>query len=288
MNPFWSLVAIVLIFILSELSYTYIENPLRKGIQGLKIKSYKPLIVVASFSLIGTIGLFTAFSSKQADRNLFAEQLKKELVKKNAEVKRQNSIAQSNRELSSFISANQSNPLNDQQKDFIKNIGINEIQFKKGANKKITGIGDSVMLAISPDLQFIFPQAVINAQVGRHTLDVIPILQQLKEQKKLDNNILMMIGMNGEIKPEQIDQIKKIIGKKRQVYWVNNYAAGRVWIDPNNQVLKDAAKKMQNLHIIDWFDIVNKNNNLVVQDGVHPTQDGTRIITREIINQILK
>ncbi|MDR0899381.1 MAG: acetyltransferase [Lactobacillaceae bacterium] len=284
---------VVLILFFAELSYQLVENNFRKGIKTAKVSKFMVLPMMA-FIVFLFVGNFLGLTSGYATHNYAAIKLKKDLNKKSSEIKKKNKEAlEARKESSSEVVSSQpsqetSEISSSEQPDVASSSSQSEVQTNTTdlSNIEMTGIGDSVMIAVSSSLQSIFPKTIFDAQVGRHTLDAVSVLNNLNASNQLDQNLLLIIGMNGTITPDQVQQIMDIVGPDRNVFWVNNYAAGRPWIDGNNFVLNEQAKIHPNLHVIDWFDQVNANPNLVVSDGTHPTYEGIEVMDRLITDKI--
>ncbi|AZZ61343.1 acetyltransferase [Oenococcus sp. UCMA 16435] len=283
---FRSLISVLIILIVSELSYRLIEMPFRHGFIFHSTKlvfNWKTIlsIVIAVFAIGGTA---SGFVSKNAVRSKDADQLQRKLNRSSKMIDKQNSKAVQERK-SSSSTASVSSIADSHEQQLASIFGTNSKNIHKVESLNITAIGDSVLLDVGPDIQWVMPKTIVNAKVGRHTLDAINILRHLKKEGKLDPIILMIIGTNGEISAQNIQEVRSIAGS-RQVYWVNSFSGGKPWEGPNNQLLNEASKKDRRLHIIDWYDSARSHPEWFSPDGIHPQRTGNRIMTTMIINSI--
>lgn len=291
-----SCVSVITILIVADLSYRFIEMPFRHGLVWPKHPTAWNLqtILMTCLAVFSITGTALGLTSKSATRSKAADQLQHELMNSSKKIAKQNSQAANQRsksaassKVASSSTSRQNSSANanskDQQMAAVFNTSSQNIQ--KVQSLSITAIGDSVLLDVGPDLQLAMPKTFVNAKIGRHTIDAVNVVDNLKKAGKLDNILLMMIGTNGEISPQNIQQIRQIAGS-RQIYWVNSFSNGRPWEAPNNQVLATAAQHDPNLHIVDWYDGARAHREWFSPDGIHPQQAGNRAMTTMIIDTI--
>ena len=85
--------------------------------------------------------------------------------------------------------------------------------------------------------------------------------------------VLIGLGTNSAITPDQLDQIRNMIGPDRVLVLVNAHG-DRTWIPPTNQVLADyAAAHSDNVVLVDWNATANANAQVLGSDGIHPSMD---------------
>ena len=147
---------------------------------------------------------------------------------------------------------------------------------------KVTGIGDSIMVRTTSDLKQIFDHFNVNAKVGRQVSEAPAVISQLKADNAIQKNVLINLGTNGPTSAAEIDGIIDQIGSNHQIYWVNTRVQGKDWQDPNNQLIAAAAKKYNNVHLIDWLYVAQDNDNWFVKDNLHPNSLGEREYTATV------
>lgn len=266
-----TVIEISLILIISELSYRYIERPLARfdysrTLQVVKgwfktpiISKQKPWLIPATLVVIvALVGFVTApKDSVTADQ--------KQLQAKIAESKK---LAE------------------ESQKDSEKNDGtvdqaildkyeLTVEQGKKAQKLQLTAFGDSVMLDAATDLKEVYPQVVVDGDVGRQLYASEPYIEELKKQNLLKDTVLIGLGTNGAFTEAQFDTIMSALGD-RKVYWVNVRVPTKRWQNDVNAMLADMAKKYDNLTLIDWYDYSNGHSDWFYDDQVHPNPEGMK------------
>lgn len=266
-----TVIEISLILIISELSYRYIERPLARfdysrTLQVVKgwfktpiISKQKPWLIPATLVVIvALVGFVTApKDSVTADQ--------KQLQAKIAESKK---LAE------------------ESQKDSEKNDGtvdqaildkyeLTVEQGKKAQKLQLTAFGDSVMLDAATDLKEVYPQVVVDGDVGRQLYASESYIEELKKQNLLKDTVLIGLGTNGAFTEAQFDTIMSALGD-RKVYWVNVRVPTKRWQNDVNAMLADMAKKYDNLTLIDWYDYSNGHSDWFYDDQVHPNPEGMK------------
>ena len=138
---------------------------------------------------------------------------------------------------------------------------------------QITAIGDSVMLASSQGLSEVFPGIQTDASVSRSIMVAPELIGNALSAGSLRQWVLIGLGTNSAITPDQLDQIRNMIGPDRVLVLVNAHG-DRTWIPPTNQVLADyAAAHPDNVVLVDWNATANANAQVLGSDGIHPSMD---------------
>lgn len=138
---------------------------------------------------------------------------------------------------------------------------------------QITAIGDSVMLASSQGLSEVFPGIQTDASVSRSIMVAPELIGNDLSAGSLRQWVLIGLGTNSAITPDQLDQIRNMIGLDRVLVLVNAHG-DRTWIPPTNQVLADyAAAHPDNVVLVDWDATANANAQVLGSDGIHPSMD---------------
>lgn len=283
------IIEVLIVLALSELSYRYVENTFRhNGFFGQTIKKivssrnlfFSVIIVISCFILFIGHGL----ASTKAGMAQPETKLQKELKANQSEITKRNKQAAKSTKGGTVTT----NKLTNDQQAIIKKYSLNKAQYIAFKDLPFTAIGDSVMLDAAPYLQEVNSNMVVDAEVGRQSYQTPPIVSQMASQGKLSQNILIGLGTNGEIKRQDLDEMMKTFGSKRQVYWFNNFVQSRSWQNDNNQMLNDAAKKYKNLHIVNWHDLAKQHIDWFADDGVHQGPEGDRNYVRLLVEAVGK
>jgi hypothetical protein len=164
--------------------------------------------------------------------------------------------------------------LSQADRDLMSKYSLTADQFSALRDQRVTAVGDSVMVDVAPDLQELMPNTVVNATVGRQAYSIPDILDSYESQGLLSQNVIISIGTNGTIGENDFKKVMDLVGKDRQVFWINGFA-NRDWVDKNNSFLSKQKNQYKNLHIIDWAALVKDHPDWLGDDKVHPNQEGS-------------
>ena len=143
----------------------------------------------------------------------------------------------------------------------------------------VTMIGDSVMLGSSPGILELMPEAHIDALSSRNVCEGFEVAQQLQQTGQLSDVVVVALGTNGpllEYEPyaSGMQNLLKVLGTERQIFWVTVYCSYSEWMAMNNQYLAELEKTRPNFHLIDWYPLALNNPAWLYSDGTHPNMDG--------------
>ena len=85
-----------------------------------------------------------------------------------------------------------------------------------------------------------------------------------------------------------LDNVMKLIGNKRRVFWINTHVPTRQWQGQVNDLLKQAQKRYHNLTIIDWYGYSKDHSSWYYQDQTHPTPNGSKYYSAYIVKNIVQ
>lgn len=139
----------------------------------------------------------------------------------------------------------------------------------KAHTAKVTAIGDSVMVDISPEMKQVFPHVLINGAVGRQFYDLPGIAQSLKAENKLADNVVVNLGTNGPPEKSDISRFLKVVGNQRQVYWINTHVPTQKWEGQTNHLIASTAKAHRNVHVVNWHSFSQDEPEWFASDQVH-------------------
>lgn len=289
-----TVIEILLIGLVTELSYRFVEKPLRyfnyrESFATLKNSFYAPLksrrkigfIFSGLLTLIAVVGIIVA-PTNQVDANQQALQKQIEQNKKAAD---KTETVQSSSETQQ---TDQTAESSEAPKSLAEKYSLSNREVTKAKNLKITAFGDSVLLAGSKGLTEIFPKMVVDGEVGRQLKDSPPLLQALKDKGELNDTVLLSLGTNGPFSQEDFAQIMSILGDKHQVFVLNTHVPTRRWQNDVNSTLEAVAKEYKNVHLIDWYGYSNAHSDWFYDDQVHPNEGGSIHYCSLIAKEILK
>lgn len=264
----------LLIIIVAQISWKFIENPIRKGalknirIKNLKIRnltlSCKLVLICAVFiSSIATFGLTTASKEKENTQKDKVEAVQEEQAKHPVAVweKPADEPPQNKEEQKEENPAQPKDPLT------------------------VTAVGDSIMIDITPYLKNTFPNIRIDAKIGRQMSQAIPAVEQLKNEGNLGSNIIIGLGTNGAFTKEQLASLIEVIGNERKIILINTRVP-RPWESLVNEKLKEAASSYKNVVLVDWYSASAGNKAYFEPDGVHLTKIGAEAYAALVAKEV--
>ena len=142
--------------------------------------------------------------------------------------------------------------------------------------RRVTAIGDSVMLASAAALQRALPGIYIDAQVSRQMPAGLAEVQSLAANGLLRPVVVVGLGTNGTVTSGQIRQLLAEIGPRRKLVLVNTYEA-RPWEHEVNSAVAAAARTYPNVTLANWLATIAPRTRLLWGDGVHPRPAGARL-----------
>ncbi|MHA8109969.1 acyltransferase family protein [Lactobacillaceae bacterium Melli_B4] len=296
-----AMIEIAMILFISELSYRFIERPVRhfdfKTLHAniaefFKIHSKfgkRRFWAIPVIALVIICGYGSTNDDIQADSN-DTSHLKSEITKNQQLVERNNDrlLKRQQQAAKHRHKPKVTKRLNANDKAVLKEYELTRAQVLGAKGLPITAIGDSIMADCSKDLQRVFPNAYISAQVGRQVWDAPAVVDQLKANNNLAPNVLLNLGTNSPMTVDQLERVIKAIGAGHQIYWINTHVPTRYWEGQVNRIIDGAAKRHRNFHVIDWHQASENQNQLFWDDHVHPNPTGNHkyvsLIARTIFN----
>ncbi|EGQ2844484.1 acetyltransferase [Staphylococcus pseudintermedius] len=269
--PLVYVVEILLMVLMAEFSYKFIEQPFRK--EGFNIFAFNHLknwrsqkvlrtwlvIILLIPTLLVMVGSFNRFAQKNNTR----------VTEVNTE------------EIDKLIT--QPLPLPQLEIDGFVVKGNKQ----KYASWKPLLIGDSVMVDIGDDFRSFVPKADINGKVGRQLVEATSLAKRQYQSYRDKNDIVVLeLGTNGDFTEEQLNSLLEQFGEA-DIYLVNTRVP-RSYESHVNQVLAKAAKKRANVTLVDWYSRSENHTEYFAPDGIHLQPPGVRALTNSIIQAIEK
>jgi hypothetical protein len=140
------------------------------------------------------------------------------------------------------------------------------------------------MLASAPELQRVLPGISIDAVVSRQFYTGVQIVASLASQGLLRPIVVVGLGTNGTVTPDEINQLLAAIGPARRLVLVNTYEA-RPWEAEVNNVLAATARGRRGVVLANWYTAIQNNTSLLA-DGIHPGPQGAAIYASVLLAAI--
>ncbi|MGF9769624.1 acyltransferase family protein [Bacillus albus] len=264
----------LLIIMIAQVSWKYIEKPIRQGaLRNIQFKNLRfqnvalgvklALICAVFVSSIAVFGLSNASKAKENP------QLDKGEVIQTQPAKHPVAVWE--------------NPTQETPKNQEESKEVDSAQPKNSPN--ITAIGDSVMIDIAPYLKNTFPDIRIDAQVGRQLSKAIPVVEQLKNEGNLGNYVIIGLGTNGAFTTEQLVSLIGLIGNERKMIFINTRVP-RPWESIVNERLKVTVSKYPNVTLVDWYAASAGKKDYFAPDGVHLTKVGAEAYAALVVKAV--
>ncbi len=149
---------------------------------------------------------------------------------------------------------------------------------------RITLIGDSVMVGAATALTQRLGPVRIDAAVNRQFGNAIDILRAIKDSGQLSDTVVVHMGTNGVITQGHMDAIMDILKDRKRVVFIN-LKVPRRWEQPDNDVIAANIAKYPNAVLIDWHAIGAAHPEYFYEDGIHLRPDGPRAYAELIAQQ---
>ena len=251
----WALYSlrILIVFALADISYRWIEVPVRNGAIELWIKGLKyrtPVVRARQKSLvaIAVVALFAATTTVSI-----------------------NAIERSN---DATDAAARSVDENGSGSDF------DPVASPNGK----TGLwiaGDSVILGIRSLLEGYEPVDLINARVGRQLPELIDVVRV--DVKSVPESIAIVnLGNNGAISEDRVRELFELL-KDQPYFVVVNAAVPRGWREANNEIITSVIDEYPNGRLVDWDRISTDRPEYFAPDGVHLVPTGANVYVSSIL-----
>jgi len=255
----WALYSlrVLIVFALADISYRYIETPVRRGyfelwFRGMK---YRTPSVRIRQKLSALLAVFVT---------IFATTL----VSINAIESADEIAAQ---ELAAQEAANSQKSEDDVITD--------------SATPGLWVTGDSVILGIRNVLASYERIELINARVGRQIDELIEVART--DQKFVaDSPVVLNLGNNNRLIESDVVELFEIVKDQPRVIVVNT-AVPRSWRDENNSIIASVSARYPNTTLIDWQKLSENHPEYFASDGVHLNPPGVNAYVSAIL-EVLK
>jgi len=146
-------------------------------------------------------------------------------------------------------------------------------------------IGDSVMTSARPALRDRFGRILIDAAVARQVKDGIAALERLKSEGRIGRVVIIHLGNNGRWLAAQVDRIMRILSGVERVVFVN-VRVPRRWEASNNQTLAAGVQRHAGRAVLlNWKKLWRTcPAKTFGKDGTHLSATGARCYSRLIAN----
>lgn len=151
--------------------------------------------------------------------------------------------------------------------------------------KQTLAIGDSVMLDIEPYLREAVPHVTIDGLVGRQLKDAINTSSNYRKFNSSTSAVILELGTNGPFTDEQLNELLDQFNKAH-IYLVNTRVP-RGWQEEVNNSIASADSR-SNVTVVDWYSLSSGQSQYFASDGVHLTKTGAKAYVSMLTNAMNK
>lgn len=137
----------------------------------------------------------------------------------------------------------------------------------------VTVIGDSVIIGVEPYLKEKLPEITVDGKVGRQMSQAQEVIDGLKTQGKLGDQIIIELGTNGPFKTKQLRSLLQSLSDKKRVLLITARVP-KGWQDTVNKDIKEVAGEFSNAKVVDWYSDSEGKEDYFYKDGVHLKPEG--------------
>ena len=148
----------------------------------------------------------------------------------------------------------------------------------------VLAIGDSVMLGAAEELaQY---GITVDAQKSRPFKAALPIVNYVKSVGALGNAVVIHLGTNSGTSQETIDGIMAPLAEVPLVIVLTNAVPDKDWEKPNNTLIRALPDRYPNVKVLDWKLLVDPNPKWTYDDGTHLRPIGQQRYTEAILEAL--
>ena len=138
-------------------------------------------------------------------------------------------------------------------------------------NTPTTAVGDSVMLAANQALEKTFPAMTIDADVSRMPDEIFTRIRERRHVGQLADVVVIGAGTNGRITTAGLTSILDLLKDRKRVILVTCHG-DKPWIRQSNAVIRKVGPRFAagNVRIADWDAYASAHRTQLFKDGIHP------------------
>lgn len=268
-NLTYTAIRLLVIFVLSSLTYEYIEKPINKNglFNQIKNSGFTLLLkntvfyAVSGLFIMGLFGIAMPFISTafiDTSKNITLDEQIKTNPKK----------------------------VNENNETFNENVNKDKAKEQQTKNKnevaikynQLILIGDSIGVNVGNRLLELYPNSIVDAKISRQLVDSIPIFKDYSSNDAEDTAVIIMLGTNGYFKEKNLEDIISLYPKSKKI--IINVKAPVSWETQVNEIFSEYANKHDDVVLIDWYSVATKHPEYLASDQTHLMTIG--------VNQLMK
>ena len=283
-----TLIEIVLSVVLAELSYRFIETPIRHGIIGeyLNILRSRPKsrqekkrqvqvarrslkVMAGTFVLTVSLILCMIFVPKKNALDT--------LQKREAKAKETGKMTE---EQLSKQKANGS-----ESDDTICTADLTDDEILEGLNLLL--IGDSIAVDVTDDFYEIFPNSVSDTKIGRITSLGKQVLDSYIDEKKWEGEGVIFASLSNSPINGELEAIREKIGKDMPLFLTTVRIPHDTFEEESNSKIKKFVEENDHTYLIDWYAASEGHDEYFDADDTHLLPAGAKAYAKCIKEAVL-
>ena len=283
-----TLIEIVLSVVLAELSYRFIETPIRHGIIGeyLNILRSRPKsrqekkrqIQVARRSLKVMAGTFVLTVSLILCM-IF-------VPKKNALdtlQKRESKAKETGKMTEEQLAKQKAN--GSESEDTICTTDLTDDEILEGLNLLL--VGDSIAVDVTDDFYEMFPNSVSDTKIGRITSLGKQVLDSYIDEKKWEGEGVIFVSLSNSPINGELEDIREKIGKDMPLFLTTVRIPHETFEEESNSKIKKFVEENDHTYLIDWYAASEGHDEYFDADDTHLLPAGAKAYAKCIKEAVL-
>ena len=255
---------------LTELSYTYIETPVRRhGLVGWLRRSVqlRPRQLVPLGGGLTALALLVGLGVSSQPNQTAAQQ----------------AIAAGGEYLT--VSSTTPPPTSDPDAETAEPTAEESASPFTGA--EVTVVGDSVTVAAAPSLEASLPGVAVDAEVSRSVYAAQSVLETA-DAAGARPCVVVSLATNGPVETSQLDSILEYLGSTRKLVLVTGYGPARTtWIPEADETIRAfAAAHPDQVAVADWEAAISAHPELLYDDQIHPLPEGGDLYAQTVADAV--
>ncbi len=133
--------------------------------------------------------------------------------------------------------------------------------------------GDSVVLSARESLRNVIGKISIDAAVSRQPEVIADRIRLRRDERRLGPDVIIHMGTNGLVQESELKPILDELSDRDRVVVVN-VRVPRVWMNPTNETIANLVAQYPNARLADWNSVSKGKKGYFAPDGVHLTKTG--------------
>ena len=283
-----TLIEIVLSVVLAELSYRFIETPIRHGIIGeyLNILRSRPKsrqekkrqVQVARRSLKVMAGTFVLTVSLILCMIFVPKKNALDTLQKR-EAKAKETVKMTEEQLAKQ-KANGS-----ESEDTICTANLTDDEILEGLNLLL--IGDSIAVDVTDDFYEMFPNSVSDTKIGRITSLGKQVLDSYIDEKKWKGEGVIFASLSNSPINGELEDIREKIGKDMPLFLTTVRIPHDTFEEESNSKIKKFVEENNHTYLIDWYAASEGHDEYFDADDTHLLSAGAKAYANCIKEAVL-